>query len=220
MYLQSMSREGAGAQKISDKDSCRFMDDAHEVARRSFELSRWGYDAHVGVGFGYSTYLFITRAIGGSYQDPTNTKLSIHHAIVEARDGLIEQRRIMRESNAAVYASLQQLNATGRKLIIENRFPNIFCAQLHGNWLDGFLLGEVEIYSYVEPVGYIWFYEASTLLSGIKAGEEIYVRGQIHMIMNSTSVDFRNRLWTEEQMKDIDALVASATAIAEAVLVA
>jgi len=211
---------GQANKKISDEDSRRLKDDAHEVARRSFELSRWGYDAHVGVAFGYSNYLFITRAVGGSYQDPAMTRLSIHQAIVEARDGLIEQRRIMMDSNAAVLASLQGLDATSRKLITEERGLSTNCAQLYGNWLDGFKIGYNEIYDYYVPDGYIWFYEASPLLSGIVRAEEVYVRGQIELIMNSAVVDLRGKLWTDQQLKDMDALVSSATAIAEAVLVA
>ncbi len=211
---------GQANKKISDDDSRRLKDDAHEVVRRSLELSRWGYDAHIGVAFGYSIYLFITRAIGGSYQDPAMTRLSIHRAIVEARDGLVEQRRIMSDNNTAVLASLQGLDATSRKLITEDRGLSTNCAQLHGNWADGFRIGYNETYDYYVPDGYIWFYEASPLLSGIHRADDSYVRDKIQLIMNSAAADLRGKLWTDEQIKDMDALVASATAIAEAVLVA
>lgn len=207
--------------KISDDDTLRLMNDAHEVSKKMFELSRWGYDAHLGVAYGYSTYLLITRAIGKSYADPTAMRKAVYENIVEARDGLTEQRKNMSNKNSSLLASLQELDVIHRNLILEIHYPIFWVSTLEGNWRDGFNFDYSRDHSYEAPHGYIWYDEASPRLAVVpRALGKTFIPDMVEGVLNEASAALRNQMWPDQDLKNMDALIASASAIAEAILVA
>ncbi|MCY1377572.1 hypothetical protein D9M69_651540 [compost metagenome] len=129
----------------------------------------------------------------------------------------------MLESNARVIAALNNNDAIERKFILQANVSTIYCETLSGNWNErrGYRMTEQRIFDYVAPPEYRFPGDISPIFNNIdmKMGYTI-VSLQIKKIMTETATALQQQLWTQNDIDEIDALIASAKAVAEAILVA
>ncbi|RYZ17110.1 MAG: hypothetical protein EOO70_02860 [Myxococcaceae bacterium] len=188
-----------------------------EVIERAFQLSEWGEDAHVGVAFAYSVYLFGTRAISESPTDPHATRDRIKGLIDGSCDRLSEARARLVGAWRQGQSALAELDRTPRKLLLMNRSWYWYYADLQGNAATGFRMGPIQMGEPYDraPRGYVWPQDAAPWLAGIRYADEGYVAGEVVRLMNAQIAARRKDLPPEE----LAALIESAKALSRAVAI-
>ncbi|SAK78770.1 hypothetical protein AWB76_05251 [Caballeronia temeraria] len=191
---------------------------AADAIKTTYQLSKWGQDAHVGVAFGYTIYLFIVRASGQSITDPKHTRDDVRDLIVESGSILKKARDelsgIRREADAKVLI----INAIPRRILLVEKSYTFYYAELYGDVERGFSFGPVELAAYAPPEGYVWARDVAPWLATLDNYDDYQVVEQ--KVLDMISIEMQRRkaeIPKQETFDELDALIKSADALAKAI---
>lgn len=207
--------------KYSDQDAEDFHTLARNTLTRSYQLSQWGQDAHVGVAFGYSTFLFIVRSTGTAVGDPHFIRNEIHRLIVESGASLTEARVALQAVKDEALLDVQRINdQIPRKILLCERSYTIYYTELLGQVDTGFSFARPpQFVSYVPPEGYVWPGDNAPWLASLQYLEENQVMSDLIALTTAEEARRREKIPKQETFDELDALIKSADALAKAVLI-